>query len=296
MVGVVALVAILAYLGVVALYASSGRFAPLGELGKPPPPGGITVLLTPDSVNAVGGRIHMNMQIVPSAKLIAADGLTFARTIGVVIAPVAGEQSITFEAGSVPSVVPLDIIANGSGENWPFDQYHVPDLVVLGYTGSAAAKVPIRVDVRTLTGYIPGWNLEWKVNAPGTAHSAAGEGTSSEAQSESTIDLRTFRSGSTIAFGIVLLALMTVMACLVLFVSITVFRAKRKVEPSFMSWTAAMLFATVPLRTFLPGSPPIGSWIDYLVVLWVVAGLICGMVIYVSAWWRWGARADPAKV
>jgi hypothetical protein len=31
-------------------------------------------------------------------------------------------------------------------------------------------------------------------------------------------------------------------------------------------------------------------------VLWVVAGLICGMVIYVSAWWRWGARADPAKV
>jgi hypothetical protein len=57
-----------------------------------------------------------------------------------------------------------------------------------------------------------------------------------------------------------------------------------------------MLFATVPLRTFLPGSQPIGSWIDYLVVLWVVAGLICGMVIYVSAWWRWGARADPAKV
>jgi hypothetical protein len=49
----------------------------------------------------------------------------------------------------------------------------------------------------------------------------------------------------------------------------------------------AMLFATIPLRTFLPGSPPIGSWIDYTVVLWVVVGLIVGLAIYVAAWARW---------
>jgi hypothetical protein len=55
---------------------------------------------------------------------------------------------------------------------------------------------------------------------------------------------------------------------------------------------AAMLFATIPLRTFLPGSPPIGSWVDYLVVLWVVAGLVLGMVTYVLAWLRWGTRGE----
>ena len=49
-----------------------------------------------------------------------------------------------------------------------------------------------------------------------------------------------------------------------------------------------MLFATIPLRTFLPGSPPIGSWIDFTVVLWVVVGLIVGLAIYVAAWARWG--------
>jgi hypothetical protein len=55
-----------------------------------------------------------------------------------------------------------------------------------------------------------------------------------------------------------------------------------------------MLFATIPLRTFLPGSPPIGSWVDYLVVLWVVAGLVLGLVIYVLAWLKWGTRGERA--
>lgn len=61
-----------------------------------------------------------------------------------------------------------------------------------------------------------------------------------------------------------------------------------------MSWMAAMLFATVPLRGFLPGSPPVGSWVDYLVVLWVIAGLIASLVIYVIAWLRWAPRGERA--
>jgi hypothetical protein len=31
--------------------------------------------------------------------------------------------------------------------------------------------------------------------------------------------------------------------------------------PPFISWYRAMLFAIVPLRNFLPGNPPLGSWI-----------------------------------
>jgi Domain of unknown function (DUF4436) len=36
------------------------------------------------------------------------------------------------------------------------------------------------------------------------------------------------------------------------------------------TWYAAMLFAVVPLRTALPGSPAFGSWIDLTIVLWVL--------------------------
>ena len=85
---------------------------------------------------------------------------------------------------------------------------------------------------------------------------------------------------------------MIVMPVLVLSVAITVYRGRRRVEASFMSWMGAMLFATIPLRTFLPGSPPIGSWIDFLIVLWVIVGLIGGLAIYVAAWFRWSPRQD----
>ncbi|MBU4464572.1 MAG: DUF4436 domain-containing protein, partial [Actinobacteria bacterium] len=69
-------------------------------------------------------------------------------------------------------------------------------------------------------------------------------------------------------------------------------RGRRKVEATVMSWIGAMLFATIPLRNFLPGSPPIGSWVDYLVVLWVVAALIAGLVIFVISWLRLGPAGD----
>jgi hypothetical protein len=32
-----------------------------------------------------------------------------------------------------------------------------------------------------------------------------------------------------------------------------------------------LLFALLPLRNSLPGSPPLGSWIDILKYFWVVA-------------------------
>ena len=49
-----------------------------------------------------------------------------------------------------------------------------------------------------------------------------------------------------------------------------------------------VLFAVVPLRNFLPGSPPAGSWIDQAVVQWVLIGLGTAMTLYIIAWVRQG--------
>jgi hypothetical protein len=51
-----------------------------------------------------------------------------------------------------------------------------------------------------------------------------------------------------------------------------------------MSWMGAMLFAAIPLRNFLPGSPPPGSWIDAVIVLWVIVALVAALALYVLAW------------
>ncbi len=102
------------------------------------------------------------------------------------------------------------------------------------------------------------------------------------------------RTSSTVAFGVVLLTLMVAMPILGLTVAVLTLRGRRRFEPAFLSWIAGMLFATPMLRTFLPGQPPIGSWVDVLVVLWVIACLILSLVIATVAWHRWSRGREPA--
>ena len=47
-----------------------------------------------------------------------------------------------------------------------------------------------------------------------------------------------------------------------------------------------MLFAVIPLRNALPGSPPFGGWIDITIVLWVLVVLVISMLLYINCWWR----------
>lgn len=49
---------------------------------------------------------------------------------------------------------------------------------------------------------------------------------------------------------------------------------------------AELPFATSMHRSFLPGSPPVGSWGDILVVLWVLVSRVAALPLIVTAWWR----------
>jgi hypothetical protein len=285
--------AALVYLVVIALYASSGRAAKYGYTNVTPKPGHVSVVITARAVSAAGEHISADLQLVPSDKYISDDDITFDRTISVIISPVDGEQSLEFPKGTIPSSRDINITANGTYEDWPFDRYTTdPSMIVLAYTTDAAGeKVAIPTDVH-IVGYVSGWNI---VATKDTKTEYTVEDPDGEKQKVPTIDMVAWRNGSTLAFGVVLLALLIVMPTLVMIVAVTAYRGRRKVEASFMSWMGAMLFATIPLRTFLPGSPPIGSWIDFLIVLWVIVALVTGLAIYVAAWLRWGARGERAK-
>jgi hypothetical protein len=47
-----------------------------------------------------------------------------------------------------------------------------------------------------------------------------------------------------------------------------------------------MLFAVVPIRNILPGSPPFGAWVDQALVLWVLVALVVAMTLFVITWYR----------
>jgi len=60
-------------------------------------------------------------------------------------------------------------------------------------------------------------------------------------------------------------------------------RVLRVIERLIFFIIGAMLFATIPIRNFFPGSPPPGSWVDVLVVLWVIIALAGVLVIALAA-------------
>ncbi len=94
------------------------------------------------------------------------------------------------------------------------------------------------------------------------------------------------RSGGTLGFVAVVMILMAVLAVAALSVSIRVFRKPGTIEATMASWQAALLFALVPLRNFLPGAPPIGAWIDVLVFYWVILALMFSMALFTYTWLR----------
>lgn len=102
------------------------------------------------------------------------------------------------------------------------------------------------------------------------------------------------RSVGVLLFGIAIVLVLISLPFLALWVVINVYRGRRKFEPAFLSWIAALLFATIPIRNFLPGSPPAGSWIDVAVVVWVIIALTVALFFGVSAWWKSG-RPNPAE-
>jgi hypothetical protein len=52
-----------------------------------------------------------------------------------------------------------------------------------------------------------------------------------------------------------------------MYVAARTYFGRRELQPTLLSWMGAMLFATIPLRNLLPGSPPAGAWVDAVIVL-----------------------------
>jgi predicted ferric reductase len=94
------------------------------------------------------------------------------------------------------------------------------------------------------------------------------------------------RSPSTIAFGAVIVGVLVSLAVVAVLVANLTFLGWRKFQPPMTTWYAAMLFAVVPLRNALPDAPPIGSWIDVTVTLWVIVALVMSMMVFIFCWWR----------
>lgn len=61
-----------------------------------------------------------------------------------------------------------------------------------------------------------------------------------------------------------------------------VLRGRFRPEMWTASWLTAALFALISLRNSLPGSPPLGSWMDVTVYYWVIVVIMLIVVTTLS--------------
>ena len=183
----------------------------------------------------------------------------------------------TWSKGMLPGVFPVPLTLAHRVERWPLDSYYTGPITVTLFTGAAQTPERANVTFVDLTG--------WKV------HVARVSSVSASAPYE--VDLQ--RSASTMVFAIVMLLIFVAIAALGLFVAIQTWRDPRRFQSPLTTWYAAMLFAVIPLRNALPGSPAFGSWIDLTIVLWVLVALVVSMLLYIASWQRALSKARATE-
>lgn len=138
-------VAVLVYVAVVLLYASSGRFTAIGDPGQPDP-SKVTVIMAPNSVNAAGERMVMQVQVAPPESMVEDQGPILDEDLSVIISPVDGEQTIDLVKGTIPPSTSVSIVAPGEVEQWPFDQYHAK-VAVVGMTFQNGERLGLPTEI-----------------------------------------------------------------------------------------------------------------------------------------------------
>jgi hypothetical protein len=210
-----------------------------------------------------------DLAIKPGPALLdpTTDGLKQDLTVAVTSATTPVRR--TYSRGMLPGVFPVPLTLVRDAERWPFDSYDTGPITVELFTGPEQMRERVNVTfVDGLTG--------WKVHVARVNNSDA----------PSPYEVQLQRSPSTMLFAIVILCIFVAIATVGLFVAIQTIRDPRRFQSPMVTWYAAMLFAVVPLRNSLPGSPAFGSWIDLTIVLWVLVALVVSMLLYIAAWGR----------
>ena len=265
--GTVGLIAVLvgAYVAAVALYASSNTANRRAE--TPTASDQTSVTLYVDDVQTNYTVLNANLVFSPGSDLLDPNTQHLNQDLGIRVRSVATPTRRTYTKGMLPGTFPVPLTLAGDINDWPFDHYRSGPIEIELMRGENEKSIqPIPV---TFVNHLSGWEIN-----------------TSNANVYGPYRVSVRRSLSAAAFGVVILGVLVAIAGLALFVAIQTLRDRRKFQPPMTTWYAAMLFAVVPLRNALPGSPPFGGWIDITIVLWVLVVLVISMLLYIASWWR----------
>jgi len=266
------------------LLARSGPPLPAVDLSKVESEDSV-VQVHVEKLETVANHLTVNVLVYPKDSLYDKNLGVLTTDAAVRLYPENDLGDLHYPVGKAPAQVTTTIAAHGDPNNWPFDSYQTETIAADVFTGSGQnrEKTPAHVEV---TGQLDGWDATVT-----RVHDA--DEPESGVQDDVIITLR--RSKGPLIFDVGICLVLLTLPALALWVAIPMALGRTSFVPPFITWYGAMLFAIVPLRNILPGSPPYGSWVDQAIVLWVLIALVVAMSLFVFAWWRHRDRKAPKK-
>ncbi|OBG22304.1 DUF4436 domain-containing protein [Mycobacterium sp. 852002-51057_SCH5723018] len=233
------------------------------------------VLVRLEKLETVANRLTVKVLVIPEDSMFDKRLDVLKTDTAVRMDPPNDLGDLQYPAGKSPAQVATTIEAHGDPNNWPFDSYSTDTLSaeVLVGQGDARQYIPARIEV---TGALDGWDVS--VRRVGEA--------SQESDRPDNVIITLHRAKGPLIFDLGICLVLFALPTLAFAVAIQIALGKRKFVPPFVTWFAAMLFAVIPIRNFLPGSPPPGAWIDQVLVIWVLMALVAAMALYMFTWYR----------
>jgi hypothetical protein len=233
------------------------------------------VLVRLEELKTVANRLTVKVLVIPQDSMFDQRLDVLKTDTAVRMDPANDLGDLVYPAGKSPAQVATTIEAHGNPNNWPFDSYTTDTLSaeVLVGSGDARQYIPARVEV---TGALDGWDVS--VRRVGEA--------SQESSRPDNVVITLHRAKGPLIFDLGICLVLFSLPALAFAVAIQIALGRRKFVPPFVTWFAAMLFAVIPIRNFLPGAPPPGAWIDQALVIWVLIGLVGAMGLYMATWYR----------
>ncbi len=239
------------------------------------------VQLRVEELKPVANRLTVNVLVYPGIAQYDPRFDVLGNDVAVRLYPTSDLGDLNYPKGKAPAQLTTTIEAHGNPRNWPFDTYKTEPIAADAFVGSGdnRIKVPALVEV---TGSLDGWNISVdRVRDPSGLRT-------SRSMDTGNVIITLERAEGPLVFDLVICLVLMTLPTLALLVAIPMAMGRRKFVPPFGTWYAAMLFAVVPLRNILPGSPPPGSWVDQALVQWVLLALVTAMSLYFFSWVRQG--------
>ena len=298
------------------IYKSEGekRSASVSDLGEKDP-NHIEVDVSLVTIDPNKGDIVARLEFLPKGSYTKDDG-TLARDVKLFVNGATGKQETDFPRGK--KMNPMEVVVqmyDGLVTDYPFDKhkaylemYFVPGKPEKKSAEPGAAKpaeaapsptpkpeaadeeepkkedaakkteaakeeeeddeIPIGVD---FAGSISGFKIE-AAKARESQNDLVG------------IDMTISRAATTKFFSLFVMMMMWGLTISVLLLTLSVVLRGRKVELAMFSFTAALLFAFATVRNAQPGTPPIGTYSDFISFFWAEVIIALCLVVLVFTW------------